>query len=216
MVFNLSIQPSLATIFLNELRDKSIQKDSMRFRENLKRITQILCYEMSRKIGYQTITVETPLGELESNGISDKLVIGSILRAGLPMHEAALSYFDRAESAFVSAYRKYHKSGEFEIRLEYSSAPDLNNKVLILCDPMLATGSSIIATLRDLQRFGTCRSVIILAIIASQDAIDSILSEFPSVFIFTAAVDMELTGKGYIVPGLGDAGDLAYGQKMDF
>lgn len=214
MIHNLSVTPSIVSTFINELRDISTQKDSMRFRINLERISQIMAFEVSKMLNYRDIEIETPLGICITKALDEKLVIASILRAAIPMHHGVLSFFDQAENAFISAYRKYHKSGEFEIRLESMSSPILDGKTLILCDPMIATGASIIATLEQMAQFGTPERVIILGIIASTEGIESIQSKLGNIPMIIGAIDDELTAKGYIVPGLGDAGDLAFGKKI--
>ncbi|MFY7860799.1 MAG: uracil phosphoribosyltransferase [Chitinophagales bacterium] len=215
MIFNLSSTNSVATVFLNELRDVKIQHDALRFRTNLRRLGQILGYEASKSIRFVDFDVQTPLGVCKSSQIADELAIATILRAGLPMHSGVLDYFDYAESAFITAYRKYHKSGEFEIKLEYVVTPQLNDKVFLLCDPMLATGASVIAALDAIKQYGRPRFICVLSVIASSEAISVIKKYDPDIHIYTGAIDEELTAKGYIVPGLGDAGDLAYGPKID-
>ncbi len=215
MIFNLSKTNSVATIFLNELRDVTIQRDALRFRTNLRRLGQIIGYEASKSIKFSGFDVQTPLGVCNSSTIADELVIATILRAGLPMHTGVLDYFDYAESAFITAYRKYHKSGEFDIKLEYVVTPHLNDKVLILCDPMLATGASVIAALDAIKQYGPPKFIYVLSVIASSEAISAIKVYDSNIHIYTGAIDEELTAKGYIVPGLGDAGDLAYGPKID-
>lgn len=215
MILKLTSHPSVASVFLGELRDKSIQKDPLRFRTNLRRLGHILGYEVSKLLNYSTKSILTPLGEFEGSKIENQLVIATILRAGLPLHEGVLDCFDYAENAFITAYRKYHKSGDFEIKLEYVASPSLDGKTLILCDPMLATGASILGTLKELKPYGTPKSIFILGIIASRDAIEAIQSYDSSLKIIVGDIDEELTARGYIVPGLGDAGDLAYGKKTD-
>jgi uracil phosphoribosyltransferase len=215
MVTKLVSANSIASIFLGELRDLSIQKDPFRFRTNLRRLGHILGYEVSKMFSYESRTIRTPLGEFDGVKIENKLVIATILRAGLPLHEGVLDCFDYAENAFITAYRKYSKSGDFEIKLEYVASPNLNGKTLILCDPMLATGASILGTLKELKTYGTPKQIYILGIIASRDAIETIQLYDSSLHIIVGDIDEELTAKGYIVPGLGDAGDLAYGKKTD-
>jgi uracil phosphoribosyltransferase len=215
MILKLVSTNSIASIFLKELRDSKIQKDPLRFRINLRRLGNILGYEASKYLTYTADKIRTPLGEYNGLNIEDKIVIATILRAGLPLHEGVLECFDYAESAFITAYRKYHKSGEFEIKLEYIASPNLDGKTLILCDPMLATGASILSTLKELKPYGQPKNVIILGVIASSDAIEAIQDYDEHVNIIVGDIDEELTAKGYIVPGLGDAGDLAYGKKTD-
>ena len=215
MILKLTSHPSVASVFLGELRDISIQKDPLRFRTNLRRLGHILGYEVSKLLTYSTKSILTPLGEFEGSKIENQLVIATILRAGLPLHEGVLDCFDYAENAFITAYRKYHKSGDFEIKLEYVASPNLDGKTLILCDPMLATGASIVGTLKELKAYGTPKTIYILGIIASRDAIEAIQSYDSKLQIIVGDIDEELTARGYIVPGLGDAGDLAYGKKTD-
>ncbi len=215
MLFNLSDHPSIANQFMAELRDVRIQQDRMRFRRNLERLGEVLAYEISKTLEYKTIEVETPLGIAQVQVPARQIVLGTILRAGLPMHNGMLSFFDGAGNAFISAYRMHHKDGSFEIRLEYVSAPDLNDKVLILCDPMLATGSSIDLALRELRRHGRPARVHIATAIASTYGVQFLQRTHPDADIWMGALDEELTAKSYIVPGLGDAGDLAFGSKVD-
>ncbi len=214
MVHNLSDRDSLVKVFMNELRSTQIQKDSMRFRKNLERLGQIIGYEISKSLAYKSVDIETPLGTSFSSELATQPVLATILRAGLPLHQGVLDMFDAAENAFISAYRKHHASGEFEIRLEYISCPDLNNKVLIVCDPMLATGASILKTILALREFGQPTHIHIVAAVASVEGIDYLERNLDNYTVWTGAIDEELTAKGYIVPGLGDAGDLAYGKKM--
>lgn len=171
-------------------------------------------YEISKKLRYTSVQTVTPLGVAECHQLSDPIVLGTILRAGIPMHEGLLSVFDKAENAFVSAYRKHHKDGTFEVSLEYISSPDLDDKVLILCDPMLATGSSVVKTLNALiEEYGKPKEIHIIAVVASSAGLEYISIEYPDATVWIGAEDEELTAKSYIVPGLGDAGDLAFGQK---
>lgn len=213
MMFTLTENQNIGCIFLKELRDAEIQKDPLRFRFNLRRLGYILGYEVSKQLSYEPEVTQTPLGEYNGIRLESQPVIATILRAGLPLHEGVLEFFDRAENAFITAYRKYHKSGDFEIKLEYVASPSLENKTLILCDPMLATGSSIIGTLKELQPYGSPRAIYIIGVLASREAIETILNFNENLNIFVGDIDEELTAKGYIVPGLGDAGDLAFGLK---
>lgn len=214
MVINLSSTLSITNDYVLQLRDEVIQLNPVLFRMNLKRLGQIMGYEISKKLRYESIQTVTPLGVADCHKLSDQIVLGTILRAGIPMHEGLLSIFDNAENTFISAYRKHHKDGTFEISLEYISSPDLEGKVLILCDPMLATGSSIVKTLNALQsEYGTPREIHIASVVASSAGLEYLSIEYPDATIWIAAEDEELTAKSYIVPGLGDAGDLAYGQK---
>ena len=214
MVVNLSSTPSVVSDYLLQLRDEVTQLSPVRFRRNLNRIAQVIGYEISQKLQYQLVKTTTPLGVADCHQLKDSIVLATILRAGLPMHEGLLSIFENAESAFVSAYRSHHKDGTFEIRLEYTSSPNLDGKVLILSDPMLATGSSIVKTLDALHAdHGKPKEVHIASVVAASAGLEYVSIEYPDATIWIAAEDEELTAKSYIVPGLGDAGDLAYGQK---
>ncbi len=212
-MFVLNRTPSIANNFIAQLRDNKIQDDRMRFRKNMERIGELLAYEISKTLRYETTEVQTPLGQAREALLSDRIVLATILRAGLPFHQGMLNFFDQADSAFVSAYRKHHQGGAFEIKMEYLSAPDIRDAVLILCDPMLATGASMEIVLKSLLEQGTPREVHIAAIIASADGADRMKRLFPEAKLWLGALDEELTAKAYIVPGLGDAGDLAYGKK---
>ena len=192
-----------------------IQKDSMRFRRNMERIGEIMAYEISKTLNYKADKVKTPLGIKETTKIEEKLVVSTILRAGLPFHNGFLSYFDNAENAFVSAYRKYKDALKFDIFIEYIASPKLDGKTLIITDPMLATGGSMELAIGALQTKGKPRKVIIATIIASQPAIDYMQTHFgDDITLWTADIDPELNDHSYIVPGLGDAGDLAFGEKL--
>lgn len=217
MLHTLSQQNTILSKFIAEIRDKEIQKDSMRFRRNLERIGEITAYEISKTLTYQTKVVETPLGEASMEVISDQIVVATILRAGLPFHQGFLNYFDNAQNAFVSAYRKSTKDGKFKVKVEYISCGDLEGKTLILVDPMLATGSSLVLTYEALcEKGGQPAHTHVAAIIASEQGIDYVQKKMPTATttIWAAAVDEELTSRAYIVPGIGDAGDLAYGDKI--
>ncbi|MGB3949324.1 MAG: uracil phosphoribosyltransferase [Bacteroidia bacterium] len=201
--------------YIAEIRDENIQKDSLRFRRNIERLGEIISYEMSKTFEYEMREVTTSLGIANVSMMKNQPVIASILRAGLPLHQGVLNYFDKAENAFISAYRRHHKNGTFDIHLEYLASPDLTGKELILCDPMLATGSSIVLTYKALLSRGIPKHTHIVTLIASADGIEYARKNFPeNVTIWCGAVDEELTAKSYIVPGLGDAGDLAYGTKI--
>ena len=203
--------------FVSELRDAKVQTDSMRFRRNLERVGEIMAYEISKTLAYSLRTVETPLGEAEVALIDDKVVVATILRAGLPFHQGFLNYFDDSQNAFVSAYRKYSKDGSFKVKVEYMSCCDLTDKVLLLVDPMLATGTSLVLTYEAMiAKFGQPKHTHVASIIASEDGVEYVCSNMPkkSVSVWCASVDQELTVKSYIIPGLGDAGDLAYGEKL--
>ena len=197
------------------MRDEVLQTNPVMFRMNLRRFGQIMGYEISKKLRYTSRQTVTQLGVAECHQLSDQIVLGTILRAGIPMHEGMLSMFDEAENAFVSAYRKHHKDGTFEVSLEYISSPDLDGKVLILCDPMLATGSSIVKALDAmLAEYGTPSEIHVAAVVASTSGLEYLGIKYPDATIWIGTEDEELTAKSYIVPGLGDAGDLAYGQKF--
>lgn len=213
MVFNLTEKQSVANQFLAELRSVDVQKDRARFRRNLERIGEVLAYEISKTLEYRLTEVETPLGLAPMMLPAQRLVLGTVLRAGLPMHQGMLHYFDNADNAFISAFRRHRNDGSFEIQLDYVSTPDLDGTTLILCDPMLATGASVNIALQELLRFGTPDAVHVATVIASTAGLEAVRRRYPKAFIWTAAVDEELTARSYIVPGLGDAGDLAYGEK---
>lgn len=195
------------------MRDEVLQLNPVLFRRNLKRFSRIVGYEISKTLRYEAVKTVTPLGEADTHRLEDQVVLGTIIRAGLPMHDGLLSVFDKAENAFISAYRQHHKDGTFEVSLEYISSPDLDNKVLILCDPMLATGSSVIRSLDALMEYGTPREIHVVAVVASTAGLEYVHVKYPHVKIWVGAEDEELTAKSFIVPGLGDAGDLAYGPK---
>jgi uracil phosphoribosyltransferase len=214
MIINLSEQHSLVSNWVAELRDVNTQTDRMRFRRNLERIGEVAAYEISKVLPFTENEIQTPLGTATHKILKDQPVLATILRAGLPLHQGLLNYFDRADNAFISAYRKHHKDGSFEIRLEYVSSPDLENRVLIISDPMLATGASLVQTIQSLREEGKPLSVHIVVAIACTVGIEYVKREAPYVTIWCGDIDDELTAKGYIVPGLGDAGDLAYGTKV--
>lgn len=217
MVNIVSKENSIITKFISEIRDVECQKDSMRFRRNLERIGEVMALEISKTLEYKPMMVQTPLGVAEVQVISDSIVLATIMRAGIPFHQGFLNYFDDASSAFVSAYRKTHKDNSFEIKVEYVSCGDLEGKTLILVDPMLATGSSLVLSHRALcERGGTPKHTHIAAAISSEQGVEYLRRnmDMSSVTIWTAALDEELTSKSYIVPGLGDAGDLALGEKL--
>jgi len=214
MIFNLSEQNTIANRFLAELRSVHIQKDRMRFRRNMERLGEVLAYEISKSLQYKNTGVETSLGIANVAVPTQKLVLGTILRAGLPLHQGLLNYFDDADNAFVSAYRKHHKDGTFEIHLEYVSCPNIDGSVLILSDPMLATGASMALAAKELQENGTPTEIHFVTAIASSYGLEHLERMFPEAHIWIGALDEELTAKSYIVPGLGDAGDLSYGTKV--
>jgi len=214
MIYNFDTKPSIVNKFIAELRDVSIQKDRMRFRKNLERIGEAIAYEISRGLLYEEREVETPLGIAKCRFPAQRIVVGTILRAGLPLHQGILNVFDDADNAFVSAFRKHHKDGSFEINIDYVTCPDLENTVLILVDPMLATGSSIEASLKAMESYGRPSKIHIVTAIGSSFGVQHIRRYYPYAVIWAGAIDDELTAKSYIVPGLGDAGDLAFGSKL--
>lgn len=215
MIHNFSEKNSIFTSFLAELRDIEIQKDSMRFRRNLERIAEIMGYELSKQLRYEKRNVQTPLGIAEMNVISDMPVLATILRAGLGMHQGLLNYFDGADSAFVSAYRKHSTEEDFEIFVEYLASPSLDGKVLVISDPMLATGSSMHMVYKALLKQGNPSRLIVVSAIAAPEALEYLHKHLPpTTEYYVGAIDDELTAQSYIVPGLGDAGDLAFGEKL--
>lgn len=217
MVNILDRQNTVLNKFIAQMRDAKVQTDSMRFRRNLERTGEIMAYEISKTLSYTRRVVETPLGEAEVAMLDDQIVIATILRAGLPFHQGFLNYFDDAQNAFVSAYRKYSKDGSFKVKVEYISCGDLTDKVLLLVDPMLATGTSLVLTYEALkEKGGVPKHTHVASVIASEEGVDYVERHMPSkgVTVWCGAVDEELTVKSYIIPGLGDAGDLAYGEKL--
>jgi uracil phosphoribosyltransferase len=216
MVHILSQQNSIFNQFIAELRDTSIQSDSMRFRKNLERIGEIISYEISKTMEYESRETTTPLGIAQTSHLTAQPVIATILRAGLPMHMGVLNYFDRADNAFISAYRRHRKDNTFDIHVEYVSSPNIEGKVLIMCDPMIATGSSIVLAYKAILAKGMPKHVHIVSAISSKQGVDFVLANMPTqnFTIWCGALDEELTAHSYIVPGLGDAGDLAFGEKI--
>jgi uracil phosphoribosyltransferase len=214
MIHNFSKSNSIFSTFISEIRNVEIQHDSMRFRRNLERISEILAYEISKKLEYKKQDITTPLGIAEIPLIKDQPVLATILRAGLGMHQGFLNYFDGAESAFISAYRKHTTAEDFDIHVEYLASPKIDNKVVIISDPMLATGSSMALVYKAILQQGNPSKVFVAAAIATPDALDFLKKRLPdNTEYFIGAIDDELTAQAYIVPGLGDAGDLAYGVK---
>ncbi len=216
MIRILSQQNSIFNQFIAEIRDINVQKDSMRFRRNMERMGEIMAYEISKTLEYKTVQTTTPLGIADTSQLADEPVIATILRAGLPLHLGVLNYFDKAGNAFISAYRRHHKDNSFDIHIEYISSPDINGKVLILCDPMMATGSSMVLAYKAILSRGLPKHVHIISSIASKQGVDYVRSNMPTpnFTIWCGAIDEELTVQSYIVPGLGDAGDLAFGEKI--
>lgn len=215
-VINLGESNSILNRFVAELRDKNIQKDSLRFRRNLERIGEIFAYEISKTLDYSTKEVTTPLGIAECSTPDNNIVISTVLRAGLPLHNGVLNYFDNAQNAFIAAYRKYGKDNKFTIQIEYISSPSIQDKVLILTDTMLATGSSVVLAYNKLCEMGEPQHTHLVCPIASEASLGYLSKHLPhkKVTLWVAAVDQELTNKSYIVPGIGDAGDLAFGTKL--
>jgi len=213
MVYNLSIQNSLVNHWMHEMRSVGIQKDRMRFRRNLERIGEVASYEISKQLPYVLTITPTPLGEMEIPVLQHQPIVATILRAGVPLHQGILNYFDQADCAFIAAYRKHHRDGSFEIVQNYITCPPISDRILIVADPMLATGASLILSLEVLLEHGKPKDIHLVTAIACTEGIENILRKFPDVHIWAGDIDDELTAKGYIVPGLGDAGDLAYGDK---
>lgn len=215
-IINFDNSPSLVSQYLTELRDIKVQNDMLRFRRNLERIGQIIAYEISKCIRYKTVTIDTPLDKCDCRVIEDNIVLATIFRAGIPFHQGFLDYFDSAENAFVSAYRKYKEKENFDVFIEYIASPDINGKTLVIVDPMLATGTSMELSYRALLTKGTPARIHLASVIASQKAVDYIGDHFPGdiTTLWTGAIDPVINEHSYIVPGLGDAGDLAYGTKI--
>jgi uracil phosphoribosyltransferase len=217
MIRELGKENSLFNQFLAELRDISVQNDSLRFRRNLERMGEVFAYEISKTFDFESQEITTPLGSLNMSLPTEQPVLATILRAGLPLHQGLLNYFDKADSAFVSAYRKYTKDENFTIKLDYISAPHIDDRVLIVSDPMLATGGSLIASLKGLLERGKPKHIHIVAALACEEGIANVKKKFSlkNISLWLGAIDDELTAQAYIVPGLGDAGNLAFGSKDD-
>ncbi|PID94624.1 MAG: uracil phosphoribosyltransferase [Bacteroidales bacterium] len=215
-VVDLSQQNSVLNNFIRDIRDVEIQKDSLRFRRNIERIGEVIAIELSKALEYRQTITQTPLDKAKVNIVAEQIVVSSILRAGLPLHNGILSIFDDAQNAFVSAYRKYRNANDFDIHVEYISSPDLNDKTLIIADPMLATGGSMEMSYKALLSKGTPANIHLASVISSQYAIDYLQTVMPEhITLWTATIDEKIDEHAYIVPGLGDAGDLAYGEKLD-
>ncbi|MBD5176027.1 MAG: uracil phosphoribosyltransferase [Bacteroides sp.] len=214
-IINFAEHDSLISRYMLELRSIDIQHDPLRFRTNLERIGEIMAYEISKRLDYKNEDITTPLGPCTCRTIADKIVLATILRAGLPFHQGFLNYFDHAENAFVSAYRKYKEKGDsFDVLIEYMASPRLEDKVLVIVDPMLATGSSMELAYRALLTKGIPSKIHVASVIASRQSIEYVKSTFPEgTTVWVGAIDDEVNSHSYIVPGLGDAGDLAYGEK---
>lgn len=208
-------QKTILNKFLLEIRCVETQKDSMRFRKNIERIGEILAYEISKTLTYEQKKVITPLGSKEIATPKNDIVLCSILRAGLPLHNGLLNYFDDSENAFISAYRKHSSEKEFDIEVEYFASPSIDGKTLILADPMLATGQSLVSVFKGIKKYGTPKEIHLVCVIGSEEGVNYIQKYFPEgTKLWIATIDETLNDKGYIVPGLGDAGDLAFGKKM--
>ena len=214
MVINLSDEHSLVNNWLSELRDIDVQEDRMRFRSNLEKIGEVSAYEISKTLSWVEKEITTPLGTSICKVLEKQPVLATILRAGLAMHNGLLNYFDKADNAFISAYRKHSPDGSFEISLDYISCPDMENRVVIISDPMLATGSSLVKTMQFIREEGSPSEIHIVCALACTVGIEYVLRAEPKAMIWCGDIDDELTAKGYIVPGLGDAADLAYGVKV--
>ena len=214
MIFDVSKIKSIANTFIAELRDEYIQKDSMRFRKNMERLGEFFAYEISRSLTYTHQEIVTPLGVSSCEVLSQQPVLATILRAGLPLQQGLLNIFDKAECCFISAYRKVNKGGDFVIQMDYISTPDLEGKVLIMADPMLATGQSMVMCCKELINRYKIAELHIVAAIASAEGVAHVRANLPKAKLWLGAIDEEMTSKSYIVPGLGDAGDLAYGEKV--
>jgi uracil phosphoribosyltransferase len=215
MVHHLSEKHSLLSNWIAEIRDVNIQNDRMRFRRNLERIGEVAAYEMSKLMPTIVKKTTTPLGIHDSKVLAEQPVLATILRAGLPLHQGMLNYFDKADNAFISAFRKHHDNGSFEISIEYLSCPDLNNRVLIVSDPMLATGASLVQTIQAITKQHTPKEIHIVVAIASRKGIETVEAALgKNIPIWCGDIDDSLNDKSYIIPGLGDAGDLAYGTKI--
>ena len=214
MIFDVSKTKSIANTFIAELRDENIQKDSMRFRKNMERLGEFFAYEISKSLDYTIQEIVTPLGVSSCEVLTQQPVLATILRAGLPLQQGLLNIFDKAECCFISAYRKVKKSGDFVIQMDYISTPDLEGKVLIMADPMLATGQSMVMCCKELINRYKIAELHIVAAIASTEGVAHVRANLPKAKLWLGAIDEEMTSKSYIVPGLGDAGDLAYGEKV--
>lgn len=215
MIINLSENHSLVSNWVSELRNVTVQGDRLRFRRNLERIGEAAAYEISKELPWHEVEIQTPLGIHNSKLLKEQPVLATILRAGLPLHAGMLNYFDKADNAFISAYRKHHRDGSFEISLEYMSCPTLDDRIVIVSDPMLATGASLVKTINYMRNEGDVKSIHVVCAIACAVGIEYIRRECGEyIKIWCGDIDEEITAKGYIVPGLGDAGDLAFGTKV--
>lgn len=213
MVTNLSDSNSVLSTWITQIRDSQIQQDRMRFRRNMERMGEVAAYELSKYLPYDNITVTTPMGETQCQQLSQKPVVATLLRAGIPLHQGILNYFDDADAAFIGGYRKHHRDGTFDIAQYYMTTPDLAGRPLIVADPMLATGASMVLALQSLVNEGEPSQIHVVSAISCTVGIEHVMRKFPNIYIWTGVIDEELTAKGYIVPGLGDAGDLSFGNK---
>lgn len=214
MVHNFSNEHSLISNWVSELRCIDVQKDRMRFRRNLERIAEVIGYEISKNMETSEVDILTPMGTAKCKVLKDQPVLATILRAGLAMHNGLLNYFDKADNAFLSAYRKHNADGTFEIALEYMSCPPIDGRIVIVSDPMLATGASLVKAIQYIRDAGKLKELHVVCAIAATKGIETLLKAEPTATIWCGAIDDNLSAKGYILPGLGDAGDLAYGSKM--
>lgn len=214
MIFILNKTNTIANLFLAQLRDVDQQRDSARFRRNQEKLGEILAYELSKTLKYEEREVQTPLGTANINLPVDQPVLGTILRAGLPFHQGFMHYFDQSASAFVTAYRKVKRNGSFIIQVDHISTPNLDDQIFILCDTMLATGQSVVAVCKELMAQYKIKELHIAAVIASTEGVAHVRANLPKAKLWLCAIDDEMTSKAYIVPGLGDAGDLAFGDKV--
>lgn len=214
---NLGLENTVFNQYIAEIRDERIQKDPIRFRRNLERLGEIFAYEISKTFAYHPVEVTTPLGVKTMQLMDEQPILATILRAGLPLHQGMLNIFDHADNAFISAFRKHYMDGTFDIQIDYMSAPDMNDRILIICDPMLASGQSMVCAYNEIMKQGHPKYIHIVSVIASTQGVEYLRSNLPDIdcTIWLGAVDDELTVQSYIVPGLGDAGDLAYGCKND-
>lgn len=214
-IHNLASTNSVLNNFIAEIRDVAIQKDAMRFRRNIERVGEVLSYELSKSLVFDNTSVQTPLGVSDVQTVTDNIVICSVLRAGLPLHNGVLNYFDKAENAFISAYRHHTTGDDFEVIVEYVACPSLQDKTLLLVDPMLATGQSLTLTYQALLKYGIPKNIHLLSVVGAKDGVEFVKNQFPeNTHLWIADIDDTLDNKGYIVPGLGDAGDLSFGNKL--
>lgn len=214
MITNLSSSNSILSNWIAQIRNIDIQTDRMRFRRNIERLGEVAAYELSKYLPYIENVVRTPMGETPCMVLENDPILATILRAGLPLHQGILNYFDASDSAFIAGYRKHHRDGSFEVAQYYVTHPEIKDKPLIIADPMLATGASVVLALESLTEKGKPKQVHIVCAIACTQGIELVKRKFPDAYVWAGAIDDELTAKGYIVPGLGDAGDLSYGNKM--